>query len=323
MKKLVYKGFTFPYNPTETSWSCEKSVIKHKYPQVNSVELEELGNNARVISCSGTFFGKDAYKLWRSLLKWYNNHGAGKVYHPIYTDVNWGVMINLKSNVGPSKNTITYSFDIVAGTKNLSGITVVSKIKTEKVNNTVKTNTKKKTTNPSNNNNGSNNSGGSSGGGSSNSGLTNGKYTTTTTTVTTVMVSDDSQLQVGDMVLVNGYLYTMPKKTLLVPSPPKQYISNKRMIVTRLLDDDAGNAYPVHLGTGLYCWAALSSVRKNFKTTKTITKDAKVYIVKQGDTIQKICARFGVSWKDVAKYNKIKDATSIKVGQKLIISVSS
>ena len=44
-----------------------------------------------------------------------------------------------------------------------------------------------------------------------------------------------------------------------------------------------------------------------------------VYEVQNGDSLSKIAARFGVSARELAELNKIKDANHIRVGQKLVL----
>lgn len=46
----------------------------------------------------------------------------------------------------------------------------------------------------------------------------------------------------------------------------------------------------------------------------------KTYIVKRGDTLSKIAARFKVTWQQIAKWSKIKNPNKIEVGQKVIVS---
>jgi len=45
----------------------------------------------------------------------------------------------------------------------------------------------------------------------------------------------------------------------------------------------------------------------------------KTYTVEPGDTLYGIAQKFGVDWKELAATNNIADATSLRVGQKLII----
>ena len=117
LASIVYKDFTFPFNPAKTSYKADRSYIKHKYPELDGTELEDLGINACVISGEGEFFGKDAYNNWRRLLQVYNEKGVGNVSHPIFTDVTRGLMVSLMANVEPTADYIRYTFDIVADTE--------------------------------------------------------------------------------------------------------------------------------------------------------------------------------------------------------------
>ena len=47
-----------------------------------------------------------------------------------------------------------------------------------------------------------------------------------------------------------------------------------------------------------------------------------IYIVKPGDTLSKIAAKFKKNWKDVAKYNAIKNPDLIYPGQKIVILIN-
>ncbi len=61
------------------------------------------------------------------------------------------------------------------------------------------------------------------------------------------------------------------------------------------------------------------------KSTKTAQKKKRKYItytVKKGDSLQKIGKKFGVSWKEIKRINRLKSNT-IRVGQKLKIPVRS
>ena len=45
----------------------------------------------------------------------------------------------------------------------------------------------------------------------------------------------------------------------------------------------------------------------------------KTYTVQAGDTLYGIAQKFGVSWEAIAEANNIEDATTLRVGQKLVI----
>lgn len=117
LAKIKYKSFTFPNNPETTSMKCDRSYIKHKYPELAGNELEDFGVNACIISGSGVFFGKNAYKDAKKLYNEYKKKGVGTVKHPIYSWVTRGLMTNLELTNEPEVNTIHYTFEIIADTK--------------------------------------------------------------------------------------------------------------------------------------------------------------------------------------------------------------
>lgn len=117
LARIKYKSFKFPNNPETTSMKCDRSYIKHKYPELAGNELEDFGVNACIISGSGVFFGKDAYENAKKLYNEYKKKGVGTVKHPIYSWVTRGLMTNLELTNEPEVNTIHYTFEIIADTK--------------------------------------------------------------------------------------------------------------------------------------------------------------------------------------------------------------
>lgn len=117
LSKIKYKSFTFPYNPEKTSMKCDRSYIKHKYPELAGNELEDFGINAVVITGSGVFFGKDWQKVQEKLFNEYKKGGVGTVRHPVFTWVTRGLMTNLELNVQPELEAVHYTFEIVADTQ--------------------------------------------------------------------------------------------------------------------------------------------------------------------------------------------------------------
>lgn len=114
LDKIRYKDFKFPNNPETTAFKCDRSYIKHKYPELAGNELEDFGINAIVITGSGYFFGKDAYNTFISLYNEYMKGGVGSFSHPIFTQVTRGLMTILEGNVGAEVDAIRYSFEVVA-----------------------------------------------------------------------------------------------------------------------------------------------------------------------------------------------------------------
>ena len=117
LSKIKYKDFTFPNNPETTGFKCDRSYIKHKYPEMAGEELEDFGVNAIVITGSGVFFGDGCYNTFKKLYKVYQSKGVGSVSHPIFTQITRGLMTSLEATVDAEKNVIHYSFEIVGDTK--------------------------------------------------------------------------------------------------------------------------------------------------------------------------------------------------------------
>lgn len=114
LSKIRYKNFTFPNNTETTTFKCDKSFVKHKYPGLTGEELEDMGANSIIISGEGYFFGKNAYKNFRALYKEFKKKGVGEVSHPIFTQVTKGLMTSLEGHVEPGGTSIRVIFDIVA-----------------------------------------------------------------------------------------------------------------------------------------------------------------------------------------------------------------
>lgn len=117
LSKIRYKDFTFPNNPATTAFKCDRSYIKHKYPELAGNELEDFGVNAIIISGTGHFFGSNAYSTFNNLFNEYKKNGVGSFSHPIFTQVTRGLMVNLTGDVGAEVNSIEYSFEIIADTQ--------------------------------------------------------------------------------------------------------------------------------------------------------------------------------------------------------------
>lgn len=113
LKHMIYKGFTFPYNPSSTVFSSERKYVEHKFPGLKHNDVEDFGANCAILSCEGFFYGSDAWDTWEELLKEYNKKGAGKIYHPLFGNINKGLMINLKGSADHHSSLISYSFDIL------------------------------------------------------------------------------------------------------------------------------------------------------------------------------------------------------------------
>lgn len=116
LTQIIYKNFVFPNNPSTTGCKCDRSYIRHKYPNLVGNELEDFGANAMMITGNGYFFGLEAYDTFNKLYKEFMKNGVGDFSHPIYTDVTRGLMVSLESTVDAEANAIKYSFEVIADT---------------------------------------------------------------------------------------------------------------------------------------------------------------------------------------------------------------
>lgn len=117
LNNIKYKNFTFPNNPETTGFKCDRSYIKHKYPDLSGNELEDFGVNAIVVTGNGCFFGENAYTHFHNLYNEYSKNGVGDFRHPVFTEITRGLMTSLDFTIDPEVNVIKYSFEVVADTK--------------------------------------------------------------------------------------------------------------------------------------------------------------------------------------------------------------
>lgn len=286
MRKMKYGGFTWSNNPSECSLQCEKAYAVHKYPGYSTVDLEDFGGNAIVLSGSGEFFGKNAYTNYKKLEKEFNKKGVRSFYHPIYTTMKYGLMTKLNSNLEPRENYMAYTFEMVVckSINNVKPYTLSSGVSGPRVYATTTY--------------------GSGGSGSGSSGGGSGKSDT----------DDDDKVKfdVGDIIVVNGAVYYDPDG--------KQFASYSRDLKTTVTEVRGNSNCPIHFGT--YGWTSEGSCTKYSGSSSSSKSDGStvVYTVKSGDTLSEICARYGADWRTVASANGIKDARDIRKGQKITIT---
>lgn len=113
LNSMKYKDFTWEYNPATCTYSCDRTYVAHKYPELSGVELEDMDVNQVIITGDGEFFGKNAYTNWMKLVTEFKKFGVGDFYHPIYTDVTRALMTKLQSKMEPRDDYVAYSFEIV------------------------------------------------------------------------------------------------------------------------------------------------------------------------------------------------------------------
>lgn len=115
LNSMRYKDFTWEYNPATCTYSCQRTYVAHKYPELSGVELEDMDINEVVITGKGEFFGPNAYTNWMKLNAVYRTFGPGPFSHPVFVDVTQGLMTKLQAEMEPRDDYVAYSFEIVCG----------------------------------------------------------------------------------------------------------------------------------------------------------------------------------------------------------------
>ena len=126
LNSMRYKSFTWDNNPSTCSYSMEKSFAKHKYPELQNIDIEDMDTDSPILTGKGEFFGSDAYSKWNELCSVFRQHGPGEFYHPIYNDITYVLMTKLQSDLEPRDDYISYSFEFIGCTSNISQVSSVS-----------------------------------------------------------------------------------------------------------------------------------------------------------------------------------------------------
>lgn len=135
-------------------------------------------------------------------------------------------------------------------------------------------------------------------------------------TGSSVETPSSGTIAVGDTVICNGYAYYDSYGS----NPHSAKMTNKSMVVTHV---NYKGSHPIHVGS--IGWMRLSDVVKGSTTggapsaAQQQQQNSTSYTVKSGDTLSAIGKRYGVSWKDIASINKIKNPNLIYPGQTFII----
>lgn len=111
MLQMRYKDFIWPNNPHTCALTTRREVATHKYPG-QGYRLENLGMGQRILTGSGEFYGKDAYKTMKKLLKVFEQEGAGQLIHPVI-QMNQAIFSRLKLLQEPRENYATYEFEFL------------------------------------------------------------------------------------------------------------------------------------------------------------------------------------------------------------------
>ena len=116
LTSMRYKSFTWEYNPATCTYSCQRTYVAHKYPELAGVELEDMDVNEVVVTGKGEFFGPNAYTNWQRLNAEFRTFGSGEFYHPVFTDITRGLMTKLQADMEPREDYVAYTFEIIGDT---------------------------------------------------------------------------------------------------------------------------------------------------------------------------------------------------------------
>lgn len=122
--------------------------------------------------------------------------------------------------------------------------------------------------------------------------------------------SNSRRIKVGDIVILTGYAYY----TSYGANPHSAYKNGVKYTVTYT---NYKGTHPIHCGS--LGWCRLQDVKLVGANTASSSTNDIVYVVKSGDTLSGICARYGANWKRVAEYNKLKNPHLIYPGNKIKI----
>lgn len=120
--------------------------------------------------------------------------------------------------------------------------------------------------------------------------------------------SGSKSIKVGDVVILTGYAYYDSYGS----TPRSAYKNGVKYTVTYV---NYKGSHPIHCGS--LGWCRLQDVK--LASGSNDTGGDVIYVVKSGDTLSGICARYGANWKKVAEYNKLKNPHLIYVNQKIKI----
>lgn len=52
---------------------------------------------------------------------------------------------------------------------------------------------------------------------------------------------------------------------------------------------------------------------------RLLSRDVRFYVVQSGDTLSQIGERLGIAWRDIARWNQLRNPNLIYIGQMLVL----
>ena len=109
--KMSYKNFIFPVNPYIIHISHAKKSVEHKIPLARNIVCD-LGENARIITGEGEFFGTNCMNDFDRLESIFHSKGGGMLYIPSQKPV-YAVFDKLELIAQDTENVVKYTFRFI------------------------------------------------------------------------------------------------------------------------------------------------------------------------------------------------------------------
>ena len=109
--KMSYKNFIFPVNPYVIHISHQRNITEHKIPFEQNI-ISDMGENARIITGEGEFFGTDCISDFHRLENVFHSNGGGMLYIPSQKPV-YAVFDKLELIAQDTENVVKYTFRFI------------------------------------------------------------------------------------------------------------------------------------------------------------------------------------------------------------------
>lgn len=80
-----FRGVAFDCLSTDDE--ADRALSTHDYPYINGADIEDLGENARLISIEATFFGDDYEQRLQNFMRAFRQPGPGELIHPVFGSI--------------------------------------------------------------------------------------------------------------------------------------------------------------------------------------------------------------------------------------------
>ncbi len=111
MKKLIFGSFTWPNNPTKMTFKCTKNLKDFFIPNKGD-QLQSFGQNARILTGEGEFFGTTAFVSYFRIYSLFEAGIPKDLFVPGFANyMAYLTEFNLVGEPGPE--TVKYTFTFI------------------------------------------------------------------------------------------------------------------------------------------------------------------------------------------------------------------